>query len=354
MNSTPVVSVVIPTFNRAPYLSTAIESLRRQTLSDIEIIVVDDGSTDETQALLARVPDRRLRVIRHAVNQGIATARNAGLDAAEGRYTAVLDSDDFALPERLAKQAAFLDAHPDYAEVGAWGAWMDSDGRLGRKIKQQPMSDGAIRTQLLFTCCINNRSVMGRTEVLRTHRYPTDQRVASDYEMHRRIIQQHKVANLADILVVGRYHADQITRKARSESHGVRRAIINRLLNDIGIYPTQRDLDRHIALWRLHNTDETIDSAFLAWARDWMVRLRAAIPAEHHEIDRALGRIWVELVRTALPRIPVPTLKSQRGGGWSLLARGTQQHLARAVASRRHRTHLPDIIESPKAATASS
>ena len=111
----PMVSVVIPTFNRAHYLRQSIDSVLAQEGPSFELIVVDDGSTDETAALLAEYGER-LRMLRQP-NSGIAAARNAGVAAARGRFIAFHDSDDVALPGRLACPWAILTEHPEFDVV---------------------------------------------------------------------------------------------------------------------------------------------------------------------------------------------------------------------------------------------
>ncbi|MBO0725797.1 MAG: glycosyltransferase family 2 protein, partial [Blastocatellia bacterium] len=106
----PSVSVIMPTFNRADTISRAIRSVQAQTFDDWELIVVDDGSTDNTVAMIEGC-DARLKLIRQE-NQGTAGARNAGLRASAGRYIAFLDSDDEWLPHHLALCVGFLDAFP--------------------------------------------------------------------------------------------------------------------------------------------------------------------------------------------------------------------------------------------------
>jgi len=120
------VSVIIATFNRADYVRQAVDSILAQTLRDFELIVVDDGSTDGTLAVLAEYGDR-IRVIA-TTNQGAARARNAGLSVATGEYVAFLDSDDLADPERLALQAAVLDTFPDVGLVYTECAGFDDRG----------------------------------------------------------------------------------------------------------------------------------------------------------------------------------------------------------------------------------
>lgn len=113
----PLVSVVIPTYNAAGLLLQTLHSVFAQTFSDMEIIVVNDGSPDGTAAQLAQLSDPRLRVISQK-NAGVGAARNRGLDEARGEFVAFLDHDDLWLPEKIATQIAFFRSHPQCAAVG--------------------------------------------------------------------------------------------------------------------------------------------------------------------------------------------------------------------------------------------
>jgi glycosyltransferase involved in cell wall biosynthesis len=127
--STPLVSVVIPTYNQPELLLETLASVFAQTLDDFEVVVINDGSTDDTAHQLRRARDRyggRLRVVTQS-NAGIGAARNRGLDEARGRYVALLDHDDLWMPGKLATQVAFMEAHP--ACVGASVPWAMSDSR---------------------------------------------------------------------------------------------------------------------------------------------------------------------------------------------------------------------------------
>ncbi|MGQ3412223.1 glycosyltransferase family 2 protein [Natrinema sp. LN54] len=107
------VSVIIPTYNRAATLSRAIDSALEQTIDDLEVVVVDDGSTDDTDSVLAAYDDPRVRPVVHATNRGANVARNTGLEHARGEYVAFLDSDDEWHPEKLERQFAALEGRSD-------------------------------------------------------------------------------------------------------------------------------------------------------------------------------------------------------------------------------------------------
>jgi len=108
----PAASAIIPVYNRAGPVAHAVASLAAQTLSDLEIIVVDDGSADASAEAAERAGGSRVRIVRHSVNRGIPAARNSGLAAARGKYIAWLDSDDIARPRRLERQVRFSKAGP--------------------------------------------------------------------------------------------------------------------------------------------------------------------------------------------------------------------------------------------------
>lgn len=123
----PKISVIMGAYNAAGTLAEALESLRGQTCSDFEIILCDDGSTDETAQVAARYPGR-ITVLRNEGNLGLGAALNRCLEAARGTYIARMDADDLSMPERLERQAAYLDAHPGCALVGCAMTHFDGDG----------------------------------------------------------------------------------------------------------------------------------------------------------------------------------------------------------------------------------
>ena len=108
----PRVSVVIPTYNRAGYVSEAVKSVLNQTFHDFEVIVVDDGSTDNTPDVIDSFKDTRIRYL-YQENRGVSAAMNTGILASTAEYIAILDSDDVLVEEALQKSVAFLDEHPE-------------------------------------------------------------------------------------------------------------------------------------------------------------------------------------------------------------------------------------------------
>ena len=126
----PLVSVVMPSYNRANFVGNAIDSILNQTYNDFEFIIVDDGSTDSTSEVLQKyaAKDKRVVLLRQN-NQGAAAARNAGVDKAKGKYIAFMDDDDISLPNRLDKQVAFLEKYPDYSACICEMKLIDMNGK---------------------------------------------------------------------------------------------------------------------------------------------------------------------------------------------------------------------------------
>jgi glycosyltransferase involved in cell wall biosynthesis len=141
MNNKPKVSVIIPAYNAMPYLPEALESVLRQTFSDFEVIIIDDGSTDRTVEWTSKLTDPRVKVILQD-NHGSARARNQGIAIANGEYIALLDADDIWEPTKLEKQIRFLDEHPEIGLVDTWTLLIDETGNsTGRVIVSKAEGD---------------------------------------------------------------------------------------------------------------------------------------------------------------------------------------------------------------------
>ena len=136
MNAERRVTVIIPTFNRGWIVSEAIDSVLGQTFRDVELIVIDDGSEDDTQAILNRYlrceHGDKIRMIRQE-NQGVSAARNRGIREASGRFIALLDSDDLWLPEKLEKQIEFFEKKPDAMICQTQETWIRNGRRVNPK-----------------------------------------------------------------------------------------------------------------------------------------------------------------------------------------------------------------------------
>ena len=155
---TPTVSVVIPVYNRASRIKFALDSVFAQTFGNYEIVVVDDGSSDDTASIVEAVGSDKLRLLRHLDNRGPAAARNTGIQASRGRWIAFLDSDDSWKPEKLERQLAVLDRAGPRVKACASGYHLHKDGReLTISLK---LSSAQFRREILFGCTISPGSTL--------------------------------------------------------------------------------------------------------------------------------------------------------------------------------------------------
>ncbi len=201
--STPAVSVLMAVYDGARWVGAAVESLLAQTLADLEVVVIDDGSTDTTAEVLAAFRDPRLRVERRE-RAGLTRALTRALELAQAPLIARLDADDVALPERLERQRRFLDAHPDVGLLGTWAREVDVTGREVA-IVRPPVDDAAIRRALIRVNPFVHSTVMMRRSALeRTAGYDPAYQVAQDYDLWMRMARVTRLANLPDALVIRR------------------------------------------------------------------------------------------------------------------------------------------------------
>jgi glycosyltransferase involved in cell wall biosynthesis len=196
----PQVTAIITVYNGAGFVNRAVESLLAQSLRDIEVLVVNDGSTDGTGEELDAIADERLRVV-HLPRTGRAASLALACREARGRYIANLDADDISFPERLEKQAAFLDTHPDHAWVGC-GEEQEDDRRGEHHHRVYPLTDLALRRQSAKCIPYCHSAVMFRKSLIDGGiNYDPAQPYLIDFEFFLRVAERYKVANLPDVLV---------------------------------------------------------------------------------------------------------------------------------------------------------
>jgi glycosyltransferase involved in cell wall biosynthesis len=212
----PAVSVVMAVRDGAAWVTEAVGSVLGQTDGDHELIVVDDGSTDATAALLARITDPRVRVVPQEA-AGLTRALNRALGLARADLVARLDADDLALPERLARQRAFLAAHPEVGLLGTAAREVDAAGMPVREVRP-PLDDAAIRRALIRRNPFVHSSVMARRELLASAGgYDERVAVAQDYDLWMRLAPRTRLANLPEVLVVRRLLAGRVSIEREEE-----------------------------------------------------------------------------------------------------------------------------------------
>ena len=211
-DTSPLVSVIVPTYNRGWVIGEAVDSVLAQQYSNYELIVVDDGSTDDTAAVL-NAYGSRVRLLRQK-NKGVSAARNAGIRSAAGSLIAFLDSDDLWLPSKLSQQVLFFEEHPDALVCQTEETWIRNGVRVNpRKRHRKP--SGMIFEPSLELCLVSPSAVMMRRSLFdRVGLFDESLPACEDYDLWLRISCRIPVHRIPAALIVKRGgHSDQLSRQ---------------------------------------------------------------------------------------------------------------------------------------------
>lgn len=277
-----LVSVIMPCFNSEKTLKQAVDSVLNQTFQSFELIVVDDGSTDNSYKILTEFAykDSRVKVFKNEKNLGLMITLNKAISLASSDYLARLDSDDEMLPTRLEKQKKFLDENPDIAAVGSWYFFM------GRSITQDilfklPVTPEDIQRDILKENPICHPSVMMRKSLLQeVGGYRSEFKNSEDYDLWLRLTKTYKVANIPEPLI--RYRLS-LGGNSIARQHEMR--IFHELAKESYLHP-EKPLSE--LKQTLENSAKSID-------------MTNSLPAFYWELSKTLFRLgWYELLPKTL------------------------------------------------------
>lgn len=208
--SFPLVTVLLPVYNAQAYVAEAIASILAQTYPYFELLIINDGSVDNSNHIIQKFTDKRLVYHQNSQNIGLIATLNKGLQLAKGKYIARMDADDIATPERLQKQVQFLETHPNYVLVGTQKQYVGY-----AKPQKASLTDAQIRVQLLLGSAFVHPSVMLRKQTLDTYqlRYRSQHLHAEDYGLWVALSQYGQMANLPFVGIQYRLHSNQISQQ---------------------------------------------------------------------------------------------------------------------------------------------
>ncbi len=207
----PKISVIMAVHNSEKFLRSSVESILNQTLKDLELIIINDGSSDNSSKIIKEYTekDKRIISINNLKNLGPAGTRNQGLKIAKGKYIAILDSDDISSRERLKIQYNYLEKHPNIFLVGSSAIFIDESGKIVSKFRKYDDYE-VLAWRFPKSCGIIHSSVMYRNEKI--FFYNEKFRYAHDYELYLHLLNSGKnLTNLPQFLVKYRVHADSIS-----------------------------------------------------------------------------------------------------------------------------------------------
>ena len=289
-----LISVVMPCYNAALWLDVAIDSILRQTHDELELLAVNDGSTDATPEILTQAArrDSRVHVLGGDTNTGIVAALNLGLDQARGAYIARMDADDIALPKRFERQLAFLQE----TDIHLCGSWFMEFGRGISRGVRWPHREMELRTAMLFQNSICHPTLMAKRSVFEKLRYRDGYRLAEDYDLYARAYGEFRLANVPEILLRYRRHAGQTTQAKREAMEEVTRRIRLETLQVQGYASSVEER-------RLHNLVRAPvslhDEADLKGIEAWLLKLSGQMQDE--DARRVVAQQWIRACIRAAP-----------------------------------------------------
>ena len=235
----------MPAYNAGRYVGEAIQSILDQTFPDFELIIINDGSTDNTQDIIQSFRDHRLKILNNSANFGNYPSRNKGLRVAGGKYICVMDADDVALKQRLEKQYLYMEKHPETGLAGSGFRYYGTEQNIFRENNYE-----RIKVLLLRNICFMHPTLIIRSDFLRKFNLQYNEKYyyASDYDFLVRAARVFPVTNIPEVLLNYRIHNNQISAKNSQEQHKYVIEIIIEQLGFIGIRPNETEVSLHTDL----------------------------------------------------------------------------------------------------------
>ncbi len=297
---TPLISVLMSTYNCRNYLQESVNCVLSQTVGDFELIIVDDGSTDGSESLLNELKrrDNRIKVFRQD-NRGVGAALNVSLKVAQGQFLARLDADDLSPPARFAEQIRFLEDNPSISVVGGW---YNTFGTVAESVVQLPTEPEHVKAALLFRNPIAHSAVMMRRQSFQDYgwQYNERRRYPEDYDLWVTIAEHGELANLPSVQLNYRIWpgsvCQELTARWRPESMEIQSRLLARMKVEMSLQ--QKLIHAALAFDEL-----AAEASFIADAHDWLVQIQRRNQSSQTlpvaGLNRVLTGRYIALYRTA-------------------------------------------------------
>jgi glycosyltransferase involved in cell wall biosynthesis len=269
----PIVSVVMPVYNSERFLLAAIDSVLAQSWKHLELLLVDDASTDRSWETIESYSEPRIRCWRLRVNSGPAFTRNRCLCEASGKYVAFIDSDDIAAPTLIEEEVRFLESHAEFQLVAANRENIDENGKSLGFFPLEECSSDRLAADMLFLNRLPTTTLMVRRTLLGDERFDPGIPIASDYEMWTRLTEKGAGCILPQTLAKYRVHPENITHRKRAVADSSLREIMRRQTTRLGINPSEEELTIHLQI--PHLTIGTSKETVIL-AEGWLQKLAEA------------------------------------------------------------------------------
>lgn len=237
------VSILMPVYNAETYLKEAIDSILNQTYTHFDLLIINDGSSDDSEKIILSYSDKRIVYLKNETNKGLIYTLNKGFSLIEKEYVIRMDADDIAMPDRIQKQVEFMEAHPQVWVCGTQINW------FGTTTKQSsfPLTHPEIKAGLLFSSMISHPTAMMRLQKIKEHQlyYNADFLHIEDYELWCRVARVAELANIPIPLLKYRLEGQNISITNWDSREKRYRQVYVKLLEELGIPATDKNLSLH-------------------------------------------------------------------------------------------------------------
>lgn len=291
------VTVFMAVYNGEKFIHAAIESVLRQTFQDFELLIINDGSTDDSISIVNKYADKRIRLLHNDNNRGLAFTRNRGIEEARGKYFATLDCDDIAYQNRLEKQLAFFSKNKEVAVCGGRVKYIDETSKVVGKLFSLRGDEDFLKSILLFNNIFSNSSTMMDTAILKKFRYDERFAPAEDYDLFERISAEHKIAFINEWLTYYRVHGENSSTLKSERRIVAEKIIAERQLTRYGFSFGDQELFLHT---RFTNTDFDFIANHLkeynAWFSNLIKQNAEKKIFDSQSFGLALSRQWLRIL----------------------------------------------------------
>jgi glycosyltransferase involved in cell wall biosynthesis len=279
----PYITVLMPVYNGDKYLREAIDSILNQSFHDYEFLIIDDGSTDRSAEVIESYNDSRIQFVRNKVNLGLIAALNMGLALARGEYVARMDQDDISLPERLKKQADFMDQH---SNLGICGTWSQTFGEVEKSwLTSFPVGHVEIMSQLLFNTAISHPTAMFDMKKFRSLnlRYDMNALHAEDYNLWVEASDYFNLGNVPEVLLLYRVHHQQTCQAESKRQQQTTAMIREKMLDKMGVVASDDEIMLHL---QISNYFWEKSRHFYADSKRWFKKLEGMVDPRYKKAVR--------------------------------------------------------------------
>ncbi|MEL1240144.1 glycosyltransferase family 2 protein [Flavobacterium flavipallidum] len=291
----PLISVVLPVYNVALYIEESVASILNQTVTDFELLIIDDCSTDNTLSIIEEIKDNRIKIITKEKNSGLIHSLNLGFKLAKGKYIARMDGDDISVNNRFEKQLEVLE---NDSNVKVCGCWLQEFGKSNRLVRHKEYHE-EIKARLLLSCSMSMGAVMLEREWIGNVLFDATKKHVEDYDFWSRIAWTGKFYNIQEPLYLYRVHEMQVSTQYKSiQLQGdieIKLFLFKKLKYDSEIFPDELIakvllLDKHIQVKEL--------VLFIKWLKELILLNNKQNVFSEHELKKVLNEMLQSLLFT--------------------------------------------------------